>query len=131
MSSSDSDPRLLTGRFNSPVSDASSFVSGGEILVGKLASTLLGALWLTFVSGWITIAQAIVQIHVSILNAGAEMYREILLALGANAERASTVAWGEAFRAAVDASPVLAPTIFSIEIVIVSALLVGAARRWT
>jgi hypothetical protein len=130
MSSSDTDPRLLTGRFNSPVSDPSTYVSGGEILIGKLVSTLLGALWLTIAAGWITVARAIVQIHVSLLNRAAEMYSQILLAFGTNASRASRVAWGEAFRAAVDASPVLAPVIFSIEIVVATGLILAAARRW-
>lgn len=109
---------------------ASTYVSGGEILIGKLVSTLLGALWLTIAAGWITVSRAIVQINVSMLNAAAEMYSDILLAFGANATEASRVAWGAAFRAAVDASPILAPVIFSIEIVVVSGLLIGASRRW-
>lgn len=132
MSSPGGDPRGWS-RLDLPSvgpADTSSYVSGGEILIGKLVSTLLGALWLTIAAGWITISRAIVQIHVSLLNAAAEMYSDILLAFGTNATRASEVAWGAAFRAAVDASPVLAPVIFSLEIVVVAGLLVGAGRRW-
>jgi len=58
------------------------------------------------------------------------MYSGILRAFGTNAASASEVAWGAAFRAAVEASPLLAPVIFSIEIVVVFGLLIGAARRW-
>ena len=128
--SSDSDPRLITGRFGSPVSDPSTFVSGGEILVGKLVSTLLGSLWLVVAAGWITVTQTIVQIHISLLDAAAEMYYNIIVAFGENASRAAFVTWGEAFRAATETSPLLAPALFSIEIVVVAGLLVVATRRW-
>ena len=123
------DPRLWND-WSPSATDPSAYVSGGEIKIAKLVSTLLGSVWLVFAAGWITVLQAIVQIHISILNAGADMYREILLAFGRNTIEASQIAWGEAFRAAVDANAVLAPAIFSIEIVVVSGLLVGAGRRW-
>ena len=131
MSSSDTDPSLITGRFGSPPSDPSTYVSGGEILIGKLVSTLLGSLWLTVAAGWITVSRAIVQIHISVLNAAAETYRQILTTFGSNAVEASQVTWGAAFRASVEVNPLFAPAIFSIEIVVVSGLLVSAARRWT
>jgi hypothetical protein len=107
------------------------FVSGGEVLIGKLVSTLLGSLWLTIAAGWITVSRAIVQIHVSLLNTVAETYSAIVLAFGEGAAEASRATWGAAFQAAVDASPLLAPVIFSVEIVVVSGLLVVATRRWT
>ncbi|WP_311170644.1 hypothetical protein [Halobellus ordinarius] len=113
-------------------SSASEFVKAGtgEIKIAKLVSTLLGAVWLTIAAGWIAVSRTIVQIHVSVLNAVAQMYSGIIRAFATNTVEASEAAWGAAFRAAVEADPLLAPIIFSIEIVVVSGLLVTASRRW-
>ena len=114
---------------SSPPSD---FVKAGtgEIKIAKLVSTILSALWITVAAGWIAVARAIAQVHISMLNAAAGMYSQILLAFGRGATETTQVAWGAAFRSAVEASPMLAPVLFSIEIVVVMSLLIGAARRW-
>jgi hypothetical protein len=103
---------------------------GTEILVGKLISTLLGGLWLTVSAGWITVTQAIVRIHIRLLDAASGAVVAIVQAAGAGGAETLRVAWGEAFRAAAAANPLLAPAILSLELVVVSALLLYARRRW-
>lgn len=108
---------------------ASAFVEDGKILVGKLIGVTLGSLWLAVVGGWITVFNAIVQINVEILNAFARMYVRVLTAVGVESSETLEVAWAAAFRSAVEASPFLAPVIFTLEVVAVAGILL-AARRW-
>lgn len=112
---------------------ADAFLSddGTEILVGKLVSTLLGGLWLTVSAGWITVVQAIVRVHLRIIDAAASLYAGVIRAAGAGGAETLRVSWRAAFQAAVDTNPLLAPTIMTLEVVIVSALLLYARRRWT
>ena len=128
---SGSDGRLWTIYSGYSATEPSRFVSGGEIKIAKLMSTLLGSLWLVVAAGWISITQAIVQIHVSLLDAAAQMYYNIIVAFGTNAARASRETWGEAFRAAVEVSPLLAPALFSIELIVFAGIILAAGRRWT
>lgn len=111
--------------------DAESFVDGGEILIGKLVGTLLGALWLTIVAGWMTLIQAIAAVHISLLNAFQGMIVSIITAAGVGGAETIRASWGAAFQGAVEVSPLFAPMVFSLEIVLVSALLIWARRRWT
>ena len=110
---------------------ASSYIKDGEILVGKLVSSLLGGLWLAFAGGWITVTQAIARVHIRILDAAAGTVVRIVQAAGGGGAETIRVAWGEAFRTAAEANPVFVPVIMSLELVVVSALLLYARRRWT
>lgn len=104
---------------------------GTEILVGKLVSTLLGGLWITVIAGWITVVEAIVAVHVRVLNAMTGLSVGVIRAAGVGGAETLRVAWAEAFRAAAAANPLFAPTIMTLELVLVSALLLFALRRWT
>lgn len=109
---------------------ASAFTDGGEILVGKLVSTLLGGLWLTVAAGWITVNQAIVRVHFRILDAIADLYVGVIEAVGQGGAKTLRVSWAESFRAATEVNGLLAPMLFSAEVIVVSALLLFARRRW-
>jgi len=126
-------PKLEGGSGGGTISGppASEFIEDGEILLGKLVSTLLGGVWLTVVAGWITINQAIVQVHINLLDVAARSYARMIRAAGQGGAETLEVGWASAFQAAVDAEPLLAPIIFSAEVVVVSALLLWARRRWT
>lgn len=106
------------------------FVEEGEILLGKLVSTLLGGVWLTIVAGWVAISEAIVQVHINVVNAAAATQVRIIRAFGEGGADTLEVGWASAFRAAVEAEPLLAPVIFSAEVVVVTAILLWARRRW-
>lgn len=110
---------------------ASWFVEdGGEILVAKLVSTLLGALWITVAAGWITIVQTLAEIEIQILNRAAAAYVAIIRAVGVGGARTIEATWAGAAAASIEASPVLAPVIFSAVVVVTFAILVAARRRW-
>ncbi|WP_435145918.1 hypothetical protein [Halobaculum sp. P14] len=106
------------------------FIGSNGIMIGKLVSTLLGALWLVFAAGWITLIRAIVRLHLVPINAAASLYAGIIRTLGGQASQTARLAWGEAFRAAVEASPILAPAIMSAEIIVVVLILAAARQRW-
>lgn len=108
----------------------SEFVDDGEIQLAKLASTILGAIWLTAISGWILIVETIALVHVRVLDAIANLYVRVIDAAGRGGAETLEVSWSAAFRAAVDAEPMLAPAILTLEIIAVSALLLYARRRW-
>lgn len=109
---------------------ASAFVDGGEIKIAKLVSTLLGAVWLTVAAGWIMVAQAVVTVHVRVLDAAADMYVRIIDTAISDGAETVRVSWASAFRAAVETNQLLAPIILSVEVVAVMALLLYARRRW-
>ncbi len=110
---------------------ATTYIKDGEILVGKLVSSLLGGLWLAVAGGWITVMQSINRVHIQILDAAAGMVVRIVEAAGGGGAETIRVAWAEAYRAAVAANPLLAPALMTLEIILVSALLLYARRRWT
>lgn len=110
---------------------ASQYVLGGEILVGKLVSTLLGAVWLTVVAGWITVSQAIVTVHLRVIDAIAQLYVRVIKAFGQGGAETIRASWRSAFLAAVETNELLAPLLLTTEVVVVSALLLWARRRWT
>lgn len=109
---------------------ASEFVDGGSIKTMKLMGTALGAVWLTFASGWIALMNAFARLHMAPINAAASLYATVLRTVGDEAVSASTLAWGEAFRAAIEVSPVLAPAILTAELLLVGAMFTEARRRW-
>ena len=104
---------------------------GTKILVGNLVGSLLGGLWLTFVGGWISVGEAVARVHIRILDAIAGLYSGVLRAFGVGGAQTLRVSWAEAFRSATAADPVLAPLLLTMELVVVSWLLVYAQRRWT
>ncbi|WP_132060248.1 hypothetical protein [Halorussus amylolyticus] len=113
-----------------PVEPNAFVEQGGEIKIAKLVSTLLGAVWLTVAAGWIMVMQAVVTVHIRVLDAAAAMYvRVIEAAVGGGAETIEA-SWASAFRAAVETNRLLAPMIFSLEVIIVTALLLYTRRRW-
>jgi hypothetical protein len=105
------------------------FVDDGEILIGKLTGTILGSIWLTAVSGWITISRAIATVHVRFLLAGRDAYVAIFETLGQEAQATFLESWAAAFQASVEVNPLLAPAIFSAEILVVVAILLALRRR--
>lgn len=126
---SSSGPKLDSGGNDGAVV-AEMFVRDGEIQMAKLLGALLGAAWLTVVAGWILIVEAITLVHIRVLDAIAALYVRVIDAAGTGGAETLRVGWSSAFRAAVDASPFLAPAILSVEVVAVSALLLYAKRRW-
>ncbi|QLG62200.1 hypothetical protein [Halorarum salinum] len=124
-----SGPNLDTGGGGSvPLEEE--FVDGGEILIGKLVGTLLGAGWLVLMSGWIAILEAYVLIHLEALGAVERMYVNIITAIGGGGAETLRLSWAAGFEAAVEASPVFAPVFFSLEVVFATALLIWARRRF-
>ncbi|EMA24635.1 hypothetical protein [Haloarcula argentinensis] len=114
-----SDPRVLAG----------SYTDGGTILIGKLVSTILGAVWLTFVGGWWAIISAVVEVHVAMINAGADGYAGIIRAMGQGGAETIRITWASAFRAAVETNPLFAPILLTLEIIAVSAIFLELRRR--
>jgi hypothetical protein len=113
------DPRVFAG----------SFTDGGTILIGKLVSTLLGAVWLTILGGWWAIVSAVVQVHMAMINAAADSYAGIITALGQGGAETIRVTWASAFRAAVETNPLIAPILLTLEIIVVSAIVLEVRRR--
>lgn len=110
---------------------ADDYVDGGKILVGKLVGTFLGSIWLAFIGGWISVQTAVAQVHIQALNQAGQSAAAVVTAFGAGGADTLRYTWGEAFRAAVETSPLLAPAIMSVELIVVSYLLIWARRRWT
>lgn len=109
----------------------SEFVDGGTVLTGKLVGTLLGSIWLVFASGWIAVVNAIVTINLVPIRGLEMLYTRIISTFGREAAATSQLVWSEAFRAAVDASPVLAPAIMTAELAAVWLILEAGRQRWT
>ena len=107
----------------------SSYVDGGELLIGKLVGTVLGSLWLTVVSGWITVTEAIATVHIRFIRAGGNAYAGILESLGREAQATIATSWAAAFEASVEVNPLFAPAIFSAEILVVVAIVLVLRRR--
>lgn len=106
------------------------YVDGGELLIGKLVGTIMGSIWLAFVGGWISVLRAIAQVNIQVLNRIEQGWVTVITAFGEGGAETLRYTWGEAFRAAVDTSPLLAPTIMTLELITVSFLLIWARRRW-
>lgn len=124
-----SGPKLFGGGSGTSLS-ASEFTSGSSIKVGKLLGVMLSSLWLTVVAGWIVVEQVVLAIHVTLLESVARLLERWILAAFTGGAETARLAWGEAFRGAVEASPLFAPVLLSAEILLVAAILSGAARRW-
>lgn len=103
---------------------------GGDVMVGKLASTVLGATWLAFVTGLNGIFTAFAQVHIEILRSVGSLYSAVITAYGQGGAATLRLGWGSAFRAAVDASPLFAPVLMSLELGLIAVILVWARRRW-
>lgn len=98
---------------------AEEFVENGTIQYGALFSTLLGATWLVISGGIITVLNAIVSVHVRILEvAQLQWVRIISTVLGGGAELSRT-SWAVAYQSAVETAPILAPSLLAIELVLV------------
>ena len=108
---------------------AEDYVEGGEILIGKLISTALGAIWLTVAGGWIAIVDAIVSVHVALLLRASEAYVSVIEAIGSGGEETLRVGWAAAFRSAVEADPLLAPIILTLELTVVAGIALTFRRR--
>lgn len=109
--------------------DPGLFVDGGEIKVAKLVGTLLGAVWLSVVSGWISVGEAIAQIHIQVINGIADGWVSIITTYGGQASSTQRVVWASALKAALETSPMLAPLLMSIEVAIVWGVIVTVRRR--
>ena len=114
-----------------PEVSAGEFVDGGEIKIAKLVGTLLGATWMTVIAGWITVIQAVNRVNLEILYAIAGMFDAIITTFGQEGARTLRESWGAAYRSAVAVDPVVAPLIMTVEVVLVTGLLVWARRRFT
>lgn len=109
--------------------NSSAFVDGGEIKVAKLVGTLLSALWLVIVSGWITVANAIVTAHIRIIGAVEDLYVNLITSIGVGTAETFRLGWRSAAEGALTVSPLLAPAIFSLEIVFVATIFLSVRRR--
>jgi hypothetical protein len=108
---------------------AGNYTDGGTILIGKLVSTLLGAVWLTVVGGWWAIASAVVRVHMAMINAAANGYAGIIDAVGQGGAETIRVTWASAFQAAVETNPLFAPILITLEVIAVSAIFLELRRR--
>lgn len=117
------------GTLGSPGSLAGNYTDGGTILIGKLVSTLLGAVWLTFVGGWWAIVSAVVRVHMAMINAAANGYAGIIDAVGQGGAETIRVTWASAFQAAVETNPLFAPILITLEVIAVSAIFLELRRR--
>lgn len=108
---------------------AGAFVDGGEVLIGKLVSTLLGAVWLTVVGGWYAITSAITRVQIALINSVRNAQVAIIRAVGAGGAETIRVGWASAAQAAVETSPLFAPLLLTMEIILVSAVALTVRRR--
>lgn len=126
-----SGPQMDSGTGGS-VELAETFVTGdGGIKVAKLVSTLMGSLWLVTAAGWISIANAIAQVHIAILEAFAGYYTSAVRTLGLGGARVARANWGAAAESAFELDPLLAPLVLTLELIVVSGLVLWTAERWT
>ena len=95
-----------------------SFIKNGAIQYGALFSALLGAGWLVFVGGLITVWNAIVTLHVRLLEQAQIQYVRLINAVLGGGAELSRASWAIAFEAAVDTAPLLAPALFVLEVVL-------------
>lgn len=109
---------------------AEDYVDGGEVLIGKLVGTSLASIWLAFVGGWIGLITTVARVHIRMIRTIEGVYVSVITAFGEGGAETLRYGWSEAFRAAVDTSPLLAPAIMSLELIAVSWLLLWARRRW-
>lgn len=109
--------------------NSSAFVDGGEIKIAKLVGTLLSALWLVIVSGWITVANAIVTLHIRLIGALEDLFVGVITAIGVETAETFRLGWRSAAEGALTVSPLLAPAIFSLEIVLVAGIVLAVRRR--
>jgi len=120
---------MATGSF-----DPSEYVgSGGDgwIRWGKLLGTLAGAAWLAFVGGITAVLNAYVNVHVRMLSWIERTLTGLVTGLFGGAGETARLAWGSAFRAALEASPTLAPVLLGFEVIVVVAILSVLTNRVT
>jgi hypothetical protein len=114
--------------------DASEYVgSGGDnwIRWGKLLGTLAGAAWLAVVGGITAVLNTYVSVHVRILSWLERLVTDLVTALFGGAGETARLAWGSAFRAALESSPTLAPLLLGFEVIVVVAILSVLTNRVT
>ena len=102
---------------------AGTYVEDGRILYVKLLGTVLGSIWLVAVGGWIAVQEAIVSIHVMILETAQQQYVRVINAIFGDGAEVITASWGAAYRAAVETEPILAPLTLIVEITITMGLI--------
>jgi len=114
--------------------DASKYVGSGDgnwIRWGKLLGTLAGAAWLAVVGGITTVLNAYVGIHVRALSRLERLTTDLVTGLFGGAGETARLAWGSAFRAAIEASPMFAPILLGFEVIVVVAILSVLTDRVT
>jgi hypothetical protein len=113
--------------------DASKYVGSGDdwIRWGKLLGTLAGALWLAVVGGITAVLNTYVSVHVRVLSWLERLITDLVTGLFGGAGETARLAWGSAFRAAIEASPTLAPILLGFEVIVVVAILSALTDRVT
>jgi len=96
-----------------------SFIENGTIQYGALFGALLGAAWLVFVGGLITIQNAIVTLHIRLLGAAETQYVRLIEAVFGGGAELTRSSWAIAYESAVETAPVLAPALLALEVVAV------------
>lgn len=112
--------------------DTSRYVGGdGQswILWGKLLGTLVASGWLVFVGGITTVLNAFVMAHARILGWLERVTTGLITGIFGGAGEVGRLAWRSAFRAAVDANPVLAPALIALEVIAVVVILSALRDR--
>ncbi|WP_049935345.1 hypothetical protein [Haloplanus natans] len=128
-----SDPFKRSGSGGTSVFNPSQYVGTGDnwIRWGKLLGTLAGGAWLALVGGITAVLNAYVEAHVRVLSWLERLVSDLLTGLIGGAGEAAQLAWGSAFRAALEASPVFAPILLGAEIAAVVAILSVLSDRVT
>ena len=111
----------------------SKYVGSGDdwIRWGKLLGTLAGAAWLAFVGGITAVLNAYVSVHVRLLSWLERLQTDLTTAIFGGAGETARLAWGSAFRAALESSPTLAPILLGFEVIVVIAILSVFTNRVT
>lgn len=108
---------------------ASEFVEDGRIRYAALFSTILSAGWLVLAGGFITVMNAIVTVHVSVLETAQTQWVRIISAILGGGAELSRTSWAVAFESAVETAPLLAPLLLALELVLVWLVLGELASR--
>lgn len=98
---------------------AETFVENGKLRYGALFGALLGSAWLVLVGGFIRIQDAIVTVHIRLLEAAQTYYVRVITAILGGGAELTRSSWAIAYRSAVDVAPLFAPMLFAVEIVAV------------
>jgi len=128
-----SDPLKRAGSGGESAFNPSNYVGSGDdwIRWGKLLGTLAGAAWLAVVGGITAVLDAFVSVHVRVLSWLERLTADLVTGVFGGAGETARLAWGSAFRAAIEASPTLAPLLLGFEVIVVVAILSTLTNRVT